>query len=120
MARRKAAKNCDLRPWLSARCECDDGRFIQVGNSLLLSSAFQRLSAGAQVLYFCMAMECGGRRGLIFPKAAAKKYGIAERSLRRHIDELTDAGFIETTSLKNLRKPNEYLFSLRWKEEKPP
>lgn len=120
MARRKAAKNCDIRPWLSARADCSEGRFLQIGNSLMLSKPFQALSPGAQMLYLCMALESGGRREFIFPRTAAKKYGVKPRSLLRYIDELSDAGFIDKTSLRNLRQPNEYSFSFRWKEERPP
>lgn len=119
MARRKAAKNCNIRPWLSAHADCSEGRFLQVGNSLFFARPFQELSSGAQVLYLCMAMESGGRREFVFPRTAAKKYGIPPRSLLRYVAELTDAGFIDKTSLKNLRQPNEYQFSFRWKEEAP-
>lgn len=120
MARRKAARNCNILPWLSARADVREGRFLQIGNSLLLSKPFQALSAGAQVLYLCMALESGGHREFLFPRTAAKKYGIPHRSMLRYVDELADSGFIEKTSLKNLRQPNEYKFSFRWKEEKPP
>ncbi len=120
MARRKAAKNCEILPWLSARADRSEGRFLQIGNSLLLSKAFQNLSAGAQMLYVNMAMESGGRRDFIFPRSAAKKYGVSPRSLLRYIDELAGAGFIEKASMANLRQPNEYRFSFIWKEEKPP
>lgn len=120
VGRRKAARYCSILPWLSSRTDCSEGRFVQVGNSLFLSEAFQALSAGAQVLYLCMALECGGRREFIFPLSSAKKYGFPPRSFRRHVDELAKAGFVEKTSLKNLRQPNEYCFSFRWKEEQPP
>lgn len=120
VGRRKAAKNCSVLPWLSARADCSEGRFVQAGNSLFLSEAFQTLSAGARVLYLCMTMECGGRREFIFPLSSATKYGFPPRSFRRHVDELYEAGFIEKTSLKNLRQPNEYCFSFRWKEKQPP
>ena len=35
--RRRAGGNNNINPWLSARMDCKEGRFIQVGNSLLLS-----------------------------------------------------------------------------------
>ncbi|MDO4973292.1 MAG: hypothetical protein Q4E38_03675 [Eubacteriales bacterium] len=120
MPRHKAARNCEIRPWLSARVDCSEGRFLQVGNSLLLCEAFQRLSSGAQILYLEMSLEAGGRREFVFPLSAAKKYGVPPRSFRRYVDELIQAGFIEKTSLKNLRQPNEYCFSFRWKEKQPP
>lgn len=120
MARRRAARNCNILPWLSARADVSEGRFLQIGNSLLLSKPFQALSAGAQVLYLCMALESGGRREFIFPLTSAKKYGIKRASFWRHVQELTDAGFIVRKSMANLRQPNEYAFNFSWKENKPP
>ena len=66
-------------------------------------------------MYFCMAMESGGRREFIFPQRAAKKYGIPPASMRRYIDELVESGYIEKQSMANLRQPNEYKFSPLWK-----
>lgn len=104
-----------LVPWLSALSDGKDGRFIQIGNSLLLSKTFQELSSGAQHLYFCMAMESGGHWDFKFPLKAAKKYGIASTSLRRYIAELEAGGYIAVQSNKNLRIANDYRFSVAWK-----
>ena len=127
VSRRKKAVNCKLLPWLSGKLECSDGRFIQIGNSLFLSrrseagsesNPFVKLSSGAKFLYLCMAMESGGKREFQFPLAAAKKYGIANSSLRRNIEELIAAGMIEKQSGKTVRLPNLYEFCLDWK--RPP
>jgi len=109
-----------LVPWLSAKGDGKEKRFIQVGNTLLLSKTFQALGTGAQHLYFCMAMESGGKRQFIFPQSAAKKYGITPSSLRRHVKELEEAGLLKVYSMQTLRLPNEYEFSLRWKELSEP
>lgn len=69
-------------PALSAKVDNKEKRFIQVGNSLLLSKQFHALSTGSRFLYFCMAMESGGRKNFILPQKDAKKYGIAPSSLR--------------------------------------
>jgi hypothetical protein len=106
-------------PWLSARADSRERRFIQVGNSLLFVPRFQRLAPGAKYLYFCMAMESGGRRNFIFPQAAALKYGLPPSSLRRYIRELEASGFLKVYSMKNLRKPNLYEFDLTWKLPPP-
>ena len=56
-------------------------RFIQVGNSLLLSKQFHALSTGSRFLYFCMAMESGGRKNFILPQKDVKMaHGVNPRS----------------------------------------
>lgn len=109
-----------LLPWLSAKADGKDGRFIQIGNSLLLSKRFQELSIGARYLYFCMAMESGGHSEFKFPLKVAKKYGIASTSLRRYISELEEGGYITVQSNKNLRIANDYRFSVAWKKRASP
>lgn len=118
MSKRKSGAT--LLAWLSARPDCKDGRFVQVGNSLLLSEQFQTLSAGARFTYFAMCMESGGKREFVFPLAAAKKYGIASMSLRRQIDELVNSGFITVRSGACVRAPNIYSFSFDWKSKSEP
>lgn len=104
-------KKTALLPWLSAKPDGKDKRFIQVGNSLLLSKRFQSLSCGAQHLYLCMAMESGGRRDFLFPLSSAKKYGISSTCLRRRINELKQAEFLRVECMKSLRVPNIYHFA---------
>ncbi len=115
MSRKKSEAN--ISGWLSARPDSKEKRFIQVGNSLLLSGTFQKLSSGARYTYFCMAMESGGKRDFIFPLSAAKKYGIAKNSIGRHITELIEANFITMQSGKIVRQPNLYSFSFEWKSQ---
>lgn len=105
-----------IKPWLSARRDCKEGRFIQCGNSLLLSKQFQALTPGTRFLYLCMTMESGGRREFKFPLGAAQKYGIAKNSLTRQVAKLQRQGFIEVQSMANLRKPNEYRFLDDWRD----
>lgn len=120
MGRHKAAQNCVVLPWASAKPDCKEGRFIQIGNSLLLSMTFQELNVGAQHLYLCMLMESGGRKSFEFPLTTAKKYGIPSSSFRRYVDELHAANFIDVQSGANARMKNLYSFSLAWKSIKPP
>lgn len=61
-------------PALSAKVDNKEKRFIQVGNSLLLSKQFHALSTGSRFLYFCMAMESGGRISF-FRKRTQKSTG---------------------------------------------
>ena len=117
MSRRKSGGT--MLPWMSAKADGREKRFLQVGNSLLLSKKFQSLGAGARLLYLCMAMESGGRRTFLLPRTAAKKYGVPSTSLRRYIKQLADGGFIKVSSNKNLRKPNVYEFSSAWRTDDP-
>lgn len=129
MSRRvKAAKHCNIKPWLSARPDCTEGRFIQVGNSLLLShktnagtegNAFLKLTPNARLLYLDMCLEAGEQRQFIFPKAAAKKYGFTETTFRRGVNELSHKGFIAVNSVRTTREPNIYQFLSEWKTQPP-
>jgi hypothetical protein len=110
---RYAAK---IKPWLSARKDCKEGRFIQVGNSLLLSPKLHKLTVGARYAYLCMTIESGGKREFSFTKSVARKYDIGAASHSRHVKELLEAGFIECITpggLLGLKNVYKFLFS--WK-----
>lgn len=118
MARKKGA----LLPWLSAKLDGSEKRFIQVGNSLFFNEIFQQLNAGSQMLYLRMAIESGGKREVIFSRKTAEKYGIPRNSFSRQIKELKDAGFIEVSMEGDLWqfKPSVYRFSFTWKQDAQP
>ena len=116
MGRAKSAKNIEIKPWLSANADNREGRFVQLGNSLLLSKRFHELTSGARFMYMCMTMESGGAREFIFPVSAAAKYGISQSSLERQIKELIAAHFISCIEQnQTIRKPNLYRFTVDWK-----
>ena len=118
MSRHKSAKSVPIRPYLSANKDCREGRFIQVGNSLLLSKKFQALKGKAQILYFALAMEAGGQLVVkLSHGAAGRKYGIAPTTYDRAIKELIAAGFIEQIIDDDRAqfKSNEFRFLLTWK-----
>ena len=120
MARRKTGGT--LLPWLSAKVDGKEGRFIQVGNSLLLDKRYHALSAGARHLYLCMVMEAGGKQEVKFPHGAAKKYGIASTSFDRHIKELQANGFLQKVGagLYWQYAPSVFSFSTDWKAKSAP
>lgn len=122
MSRRRAAPNVEIKPWLSAKQECREGRFIQVGNSLLCGkdSTFKELTSGAQVLYFCLAMESGGKNSVAFSRTTAEKYGIGKNPFARQIKELIEHGFIEIDIEGSYAqfKPTVYRFVYGWKQQK--
>ena len=112
MSSHKTAKNVAIRPWLSANKDCRDGRFIQVGNSLLLSDAFKSLDGNAQKTYFALCMESGGKPTAELSRAGAKKYGLAPATFSRAIRVLMESGFISCSFEENpfRYKTNVYRF----------
>lgn len=112
---KKHKARVELVPWMSARPDNVEKRFIQVGDTLLFNKVFMSLTVGCRYTYFCMSMECAGRRNFIFPQKTAKKYKITPSSLRRHVDELEAKGFIKVFSGKAAREPNRYEFCYDWK-----
>lgn len=115
MSRRKKP----LVPWATKQADGKDARFIQLGNSLLLSHAWNSLSYGAQAVYIRMMLEAGGKPEFTFPAATMAKYNMPRRSCVRFIDELEKAGFIRC---KVRGRPqfikSEYVFCYEWKEKK--
>lgn len=117
MGRRKAAKNVHFPFWMSARANCQEGRFLQVGNSITLSKTVQKLTPGARWLYLAMAMESGGKPEMTFTHSTAKKYRIAKSTFDRHIKELCAHGFITRIPDPDMMQyaPGKYRFSMEWK-----
>jgi hypothetical protein len=117
MGRKKSAQNCDILAWASAKLDCKEGRFIQLGNSFLLSPAVHDLSGTAFRLYVYMLVESGGKKEFKFPRQVMiKKYGLSVSSARNAIQELIEKGFIKiTASGRTTREANEYEFCLTWK-----
>jgi hypothetical protein len=117
--RPKSAYNVEIKPWASARMDNKEGRFIQIGNSLLLDENFKKLGYSAKNLYPCMIMESGGRREFKFTHGAAKKYGISKSTFERSWRELEKAGFIERVYKNDFGfAPCEFRFCLDWKGAK--
>ena len=120
MPKRRAGAT--LLPWITAKPDGKERRFIQVGNGLMLDSRFQALSSGARWLYLALCMEAGGKRAVAFPHRAAKKYGIAPTSFDRQVLELRKAGFVERVEDGDFAQfaPAVYRFSLVWRTESAP
>ena len=119
MARRKTAAQADIKPWLSAKPDCKEGRFIQLGNTLLLSKVFQALNPSTQMLYISLAMESGGKRDVILSRSNAKKYGIAASTYSRAIKELSETGFIKVDLKRGRYEANRFEFISDWKNGNP-
>lgn len=117
MPRKKSAEHVKISPWLSARQNNREKRFIQVGNSFVLSPKVHELTLGARWLYFCLLMESGGNHEVVFPHAAAKKYGIASTSFERNVHELETHGFVERVQPPGQERwvKSRFRFCTRWK-----
>lgn len=132
MPRRKSAKNIPICPWLSAKLDNREGRFIQIGNSLFLShknagseeegNAFLRLPAGTRFVYLALTLEAGGKSTVKFSHSAAKKYGISPTTYDRSMKQLRDAGFVEQVLDENRSQfaTNVFRFINQWKEKTAP
>ena len=117
MAKHYSAKNRPLKPWLSANKDCKEGRFIQVGNSLLLSKTFNKLNGNTLKTYFALCMESGGEPTAALSHSGAAKYGIDDATFDRSIKKLKEEGFISCDFENNpyRYKTNIYRFILDWK-----
>lgn len=122
MPKHRAAKHVPLKAWLSANTDCRDGRFIQIGNSLLLSKAFQSLTASAQLAYLALCMEAGGKSMVQLSHSGAKKYGISSSTFDRCMKQLLEGGFVDMLEDDNRAQfaTNVYRFSSRWKTKAAP
>ncbi len=114
MARKKKTP---FAPWETTASDGIEKRYTRLGSTLLYSPAFLRLSANAKQVYLYMKIESAGKREFIMPRQKQLRF-TNKNSFIRAKDELEQAGFIETVQNNaNLRKPNVYWFSERWKEQ---
>jgi len=105
-----------LPPWATATLDGREGRFIQIGNTLLLSKTFLALNGNAQLLYIRMVNEAGGKREFAFTAGDARKYEMSKSGFAKSLDELKEKNFIECAENNaNLRKANVYRFCDGWK-----
>jgi hypothetical protein len=104
-----------FQEWESSAPGLQDCRFMRLSNSQMLHPKMQELSGNAFKLYCCMKLEADGNLIFEFPHAVYTRF-MAARTFLRAKDELIAAGFIEVEQPgANLRAPNKYRFSARWK-----
>jgi len=95
-------------------------RYIRMGNSLMLHPSILGLNPLAYKIYTYMLLECGGKAEFEFPYAKFRKIA-SKDGFQKAVKELVEVGFIDVVQRNaNLRKPNLYRFSVRWKNYKPP
>lgn len=116
MPRKKTAKNVVMVPWLSANWSREEGRFIQVGNSLLLSKVWHSLDGNSKHLYLCMAMESGGKPFVTLSrKSAQRKYGVSPSTYSRAIKQLIEKKFVKLDENIGRYESNKFWFINDWK-----
>lgn len=112
-------KKKPLSPWVTAKDDGIETRFIQIGNSFLLHPAWLNLSAGAKVLYIHMSLESGGKIEFKMPHKVYSKF-TTRPTFQKAKNELIKAGFIEVKKCgANTRTENIYRFCFEWKNRPP-
>ena len=94
-----------------------ESRYIRIGNSLMLSNTIMGLNHLAYRIYTYMMLESGGKIEFEFPYSKFKKFS-SKGGFQKAINELVEAGLIDIVAKNaNLRIPNKYRFSIRWKDK---
>lgn len=105
-------------PWQSLKQGGYEQRYTRLGNSQMLHPALQNLNHLAYRIYTYMLLESGGKPEFEFPYSRYKKFA-SKDGFQKALIELAEAGLIEIVAKNaNLRKPNRYRFSTRWKDAK--
>lgn len=108
-------KKVPFAPWESTKQSGIEERYIRLGNSQMLHGSFTNLNATAFRIYIYMKLESGGRPEFEFPHSKYRAF-VSKGGFQKALKELVDAGFVEISEKNaNLRKPNLYRFSERWK-----
>ena len=104
--------------WETMKTDGIEQRYIRMGNSQMLHPAVLNLTHSAFQVYSYMKLESGGMPAFKFPRSKYKKF-ISPNGFQSAKDELCAAGLIEVEQCNaNLRKPNVYRFSAKWKTVK--
>ena len=110
------SKKTPFKPWESVKPTGIEERYVRLGNSQLLNEATLSLSHAAFHLFVYMRLESAGRLEFEMPRAKYTKF-LSNGGFQKAIVELEQKGFIEIIQRNgNLRQPNVYKFSSRWKE----
>lgn len=109
------AKRTPFREWETTKADGIEKRYIRLGASK--AAAMIGLSDAAYRIFICMMMESGGKETFEFPYSKYQAYAGKHKFLNAK-RELITAGFIdEVQNNANLRRPNVYKFSNRWKSQ---
>lgn len=115
MSRQK--KKTPFPSWTTKTSNGIERRYIRVGNSLMYSKVYQKLSNSAKVIYSYMLLESNGQRELEFSASSYEGF-MSKNTFLKARNELIEQGFIEIKQNNaNIRKANVYAFSEAWKEK---
>lgn len=113
-----AKKKTPFREYESCAPGLQDGRFMRLSNSQMLHPKMCKLNGNAFMLYSYMKLEAGGAVVFEFPHHEYIKL-MSKSTFLRAKGDLIAAGLIEVAEDNaNLRRPNKYRFSSRWKDAK--
>lgn len=113
-------KKVPFPPWDSKNASGIEKRYIRLADTLLCSAAARGLSPSAFKILTYMKIEAAGKKNFQFPCHKFIDF-MSKPTAYKAIKELEEVGFIDIISRnKNLRIPNEYAFSDRWKLYKKP
>lgn len=108
-------KKVPFASWETDKTNGIEKRYIRLGNSQMLSAAMRDLKPLAFKLYTYMRLESGGAKIFEFPYSKFK-YISSKQGFQNSVQELVIKGFIDIKEKNaNLRTPNKYEFSDRWK-----
>lgn len=115
--KRRAAPHCSILSHLSARSDCQEVKFIQVGASFFEDENVCSLKPQTKWVYLCMAIVAGRDTEFSFSRGDGMKYGIPSRTLCTAVNELLEKGFlIRVESGKFTRTKNKFRFIYNWKK----
>lgn len=106
--------------WESTKPTGIEKRYIRTTDTMMSHAAYRALGDKAWRLYEHMKMESGGKREFTLPYSKIMKImPISKQGIHAAITELEIVGFVDVVENNaNLRKPNLYRFSDRWKQYK--
>jgi len=102
--------------WETIKTDGIEKRYIRMGNSQMLHPSIFNLTHSAFRVYTYMKLESEGKMIFTFPHTKWKAF-ISKGGFQKAKKELCKAGLIEEIEKNaNLRKPNVYRFSTKWKD----
>ncbi len=102
-------------PWETLNTNGREKKYVRMGITLMNSIPVKRLSGTAFKIMTYMKKQSGQSQQFEFPRTEYIQI-TTEPTFNRAIKELIGAGIIDVVERnRNLRKPNVYSWSLRWK-----